>query len=118
MPDTTPHQVSEKTQAEVAALRSFGNTHVEIANYLGISEDTLTRKYKYELDTAIVRANAIVARKLFNKATVENDLTAMIFWLKTRARWRERDADDKKEEQKTAIETLLNVIDTTRAKSK
>ena len=89
--DTTPHTPSDKTRAEVAALTSFGNTQEDIALHLGISVDTLARKYREELDTAIIRANAKVAAKLFRKATEGDDLSAMIFWLKTRAKWREKD---------------------------
>lgn len=92
---TAPHEPSEKTRAEVAALTSFGNTQEEIATHLSISVDTLTRKYRDELDNALVRANAKVAAKLFRKATDGDDLSAMIFWLKTRARWREKDAEDR-----------------------
>lgn len=86
-----PHEPTDKTRAEVAALVSFGNTQEEIAGYIGISIDTLERKYRDELDNSVVRANAKVAAKLFRKATEGDDLSAMIFWLKTRARWREKD---------------------------
>lgn len=85
------HKVTSETKAEVAALVSFGVIHEEIARYMRISQDTLVRKYKHELDTAATMANATVANRLFAKATRDNDLTAMIFWLKTRARWREKD---------------------------
>lgn len=89
--DNTAHEPNDKTRAEVSALTSFGNTQEEIASHIGISVDTLTRKYRDELDNSIVRANAKVAAKLFRKATEGEDLSAMIFWLKTRAKWRERD---------------------------
>lgn len=91
MPDPTPHVPTDITRAEVAALSSFGNTQAEIALYLGICVDTLTKYYRYELDTAVVRANAMVARKLYNKAVVQDDLSAQVFWLKTRGRWRTAD---------------------------
>lgn len=85
------HEPSEITRAEVSALNSFGNTQEEIALYLDIDIDTLAKHYRHELDTAVIRANAMVARRLFNKATQQDDLSAQIFWLKTRARWREKD---------------------------
>lgn len=88
------HKVTPETKAQVAALVSFGVIYEDIATYMGISHDTLTRKYKHELETSAVKANAAVANRLFNKATVDNDLTAMIFWLKTRARWREKDRNE------------------------
>jgi phosphopantothenoylcysteine synthetase/decarboxylase len=88
---TRPHEPTEKTRAEVSALVSFGNTQEEIAGFIGISIDTLERRYRDELDNSIVRANAKVAAKLFRKAIDGDDIKAQIFWLKTRARWREKD---------------------------
>jgi hypothetical protein len=90
---TKPHEPTDKTRGEVSALVSFGNTQQEIADHLGISIDTLDRKYRDELDNSIIRANAKVASRLFRKATEGDDLGAMIFWLKTRAKWREKDDD-------------------------
>lgn len=87
----THHVPNDKTRAEVGALTSFGNTQEQIADHLGISVDTLTRHYRDELDNSVVRANAKVAAKLFRKATEGDDLSAMIFWLKTRGKWREKE---------------------------
>jgi len=91
--NTKAHEPSDKTRAEVGALTSFGNTQEQIADHLGISVDTLTRYYRDELDNSVVRANAKVAAKLFRKAAEGDDLSAMIFWLKTRAKWREKDEE-------------------------
>jgi len=102
-----PHEPTEKTKAEVAALTSFGNTQEEVAAYLGICVDTLVKYYRYELDTAVVRANAMVAKKLFNKAVNENDLSAQIFWLKTRGRWRTADQEDAKNTLSAVEQYLL-----------
>ncbi len=107
--DTTPHVPSEKTRAEVGALVSFGNTQDQIADHLGISHDTLTRHYREELDNSVVRANAKVAAKLFRKATEGDDLSAMIFWLKTRARWREK-GDDDSAASKKLVELLIDKL--------
>jgi DNA-binding CsgD family transcriptional regulator len=102
------HEPTDKTRAEVYALTSFGNTQEEIAKYLGITVDTMAKHYRAEMDSAVIRANAAVARALYNKATAQDDLSAQIFWLKTRARWRERDKDDI--DSKTAVEMLLNLL--------
>jgi len=88
------HIKTEKSQGEVAALTSFGTTQEEIASYLGISSDTLTRHYRDEIDNSVVRANAKVAAQLFRKATEQDDIRAQIFWLKTRAKWRETNDDN------------------------
>ncbi len=108
MPDTTPHKPTVASRAEVSALTSFGNTQEEIAKYLGICIDTLAKYYRHELDTAAVTANAKVARCLFSKAVDQDDLSAQIFWLKTRGRWKTADQD--KEADKSPAEAVLAQI--------
>ncbi len=106
--DTTPHVPNDKTRGEVGALTSFGNTQEEIAGHLGISVDTLAKYYRDELDNSLVRANAKVGAKLFRKATEGDDLSAMIFWLKTRAKWREKDDDGVT--SKKVVEMLIDKL--------
>ena len=53
-----------------------------------ISIPLLERVFREELDTGALKANAQIAGALYKKA-IAGDTTAMIFWLKTRARWRE-----------------------------
>lgn len=102
-----PHVPTDKTKAEVGALLSFGNTQAEICSYLGITDKTFLKHYEYEIRTAVVRANAGVARKLYNKAMVNDDLQAQIFWLKTRGRWRTTDVEEK---DKVSAEQLADVV--------
>ena len=99
---TAAHEPTEVTRAEVCALLSFGNTQQEICDYLGITDKTFLNHYEYEWKTAIVRANANVAKRLYNKAVIQDDLSAQIFWLKTRGRWRTADSEH---EQKTINDT-------------
>ncbi len=87
------HVPTETSRAEVKALTSFGNTQEQICAYLDIDDKTLHKYYRRELDTAVIQANAQVAKRLFNKAVAQDDLSAQIFWLKTRARWRTDDAE-------------------------
>ena len=55
---------------------------------IGIDPKTLRLHYRDELDLASAKANAVVGGALFNKAKA-GDTTAMIFWMKTRAGWKE-----------------------------
>lgn len=65
-----------------------GTTQDHVARLLGIGRETLEKYYRDELDLGLSKANSQIAGKLFAKA-LEGDTASMIFWLKTRARWRE-----------------------------
>jgi hypothetical protein len=60
----------------------------------GIDPKTLRKCYREELDLGETKANAQVAGFLFNSAKNGN-VTAQIFWLKTRARWKEMPAEQR-----------------------
>ena len=64
-----------------------------IAQVLQVDVKTLYKYYRRELDTARDLANAQVGGALFNKA-LAGDTTAQIFWMKTRARWKEEQVID------------------------
>lgn len=66
----------------------------EIAKVVGCSDKTLRKYFRRELDTAAAKANARVAESLFRQAVEKGNVTAQIFWLKTRARWSERSGLD------------------------
>lgn len=94
------HTPTEKTRAEVSALTSFGIVQDEISTYLGIDLKTLRKHYRRELDTGVTRANAAMAKRLFDAGIKDGSVPAMIFWLKTRARWRETDDSNNGEDKK------------------
>lgn len=56
-----------------------------------VDPKTLRKYFREELDTGEVTANARVAGNLFKIATSDGQgaVTAAIFWLKTRAKWKE-----------------------------
>jgi hypothetical protein len=92
------HKPTEQTRAYVFALASFGVRQDEIADFLGISDDTLRKHYADELRTAKLERNAAVAAFLFRSAngstiaegaSYSDCLRAAMFWLKTQAGWRE-----------------------------
>lgn len=95
-----PYRPTPDDRKVVLALVSFGNTYEQIAAHLRISSDTLVAHYKTELETGAIDANAKVAAKLYKKATEDEDLGAIIFWLKTRARWRTEDSKMESESKK------------------
>ena len=83
-----PHLPTSDTRNKVFMLSSVGTRHEDIATVLSISTDTLTKYYKEDLDKGRIEANASVAETLFKQAK-EGNTTAMIFWLKSRAKWKE-----------------------------
>ena len=83
-----PHLPNADTRNKVYTLSTVGTRHEDIASVLSISHDTLVKYYKEELDKGRIEANASVAETLFKQAK-EGNTTAMIFWLKSRAKWKE-----------------------------
>ena len=83
-----PHLPNADTRKQVYELSSVGTTYEDIAKVIGISHDTLTKYYRPELDRGRIDANAIIAGTLFKQAQ-EGNTSAAIFWLKTRAQWKE-----------------------------
>ena len=75
----------------VKTLAAVGITFEDIATKLEISSDTLVKYYKKELDDGRIDANASIGQTLFQQAKNGNTAAA-IFWLKTRARWKETQA--------------------------
>jgi hypothetical protein len=77
--------------SRIEALAGFGLAAADIAHVLGTDEETLLARHAASIENGRIKANAKVAESLFRKATGEGreSVTAAIFWLKTRARWKE-----------------------------
>jgi hypothetical protein len=82
------HKPDPAQRKQVEAMAAYGIPEIDIAAVLGVDPKTLRKHYRDELDLGATKANAQVASYLFNAARNGN-VTAQIFWLKTRARWRE-----------------------------
>lgn len=85
------HEPDQQQRRQVESLAGYGIPETEIAGLIGIDPKTLRKYYRQELDHGHTKANARVAENLFRKAIGEGreSVTAAIFWLKTRARWKE-----------------------------
>ena len=84
-----PHAPTDATRETVQLHTTVGTTQADIARVLDIDEKTLRKYYRDELDLAKAEANATIGGALFKRAK-SGDTTAMIFWMKTQAGWRER----------------------------
>ena len=72
-------------------MAGYGLSPADIARVLDIDVEELKASYDKELSGGHIKANARVAESLYRKAIGEGreSVTAAIFWLKTRARWKE-----------------------------
>jgi hypothetical protein len=84
-----PHAPTDATRQTVQLHTMVGTTQADTARVLNIDEKTLRKYYRDELDLAKAKANATIGGALFNQAK-SGDTSAMIFWMKTQAGWRER----------------------------
>ncbi len=84
-----PHKPTEATRQTVQLHATVGTPQEVIADVLGIDSKTLRKWYREELDQSLAKANAQIGGTLFSKAK-GGDTAAMIFWMKTRAGWREK----------------------------
>lgn len=87
------HVPTATSRALVEVWAHVGTRQDVIALEMGICPVTLRKYYADELDIGKSRANQRVALTLYEKA-IAGDNTAMIFWLKSQAKWSERQAGD------------------------
>ena len=106
-PDINEQSPDPVVTAKIEALAGYGLTGAEIAHVLGISEEALLAQNSGSLESGRIKSNARVAESLFRKATGEGygAVTAAIFWLKTRARWKETST----QELAPATDTVITV---------
>ena len=81
------HKPDPAGRRQVEAMAGYGVPEKDIA----VDAKTLRKHYRPELDHGHTKANARVAENLYCRATGEGReaVVAAIFWLKTRAGWKE-----------------------------
>ena len=102
------HAPTDATREVVRSHVVVGTPRELIARLIGINADTLLKYYGPELEESAAKANAAIAQGLYAKA-IGGDVTSMIFWLKTRARWREERPEAP--ESGTVAEALRAIAD-------
>ena len=90
MPGRNPFTPTDDQRRMVRALSGYGVPHDDIALIVKCSPPTLRKRFRQELDLGSAEATAKVAQTLFQQATSGTNTAAMIFWLKARAGWREK----------------------------
>ena len=104
------HEPTEETRTRVESLAAAGIRNEDIALYLGITRPTLDKYYKEELRIGNIKANAAVAQTLYKQA-MDGNTTAAIFWLKTRAGWRETQKVEMSADVKTELNGKITLAD-------
>jgi len=85
---------TDEIRERVQSLAGRGVRQEDIAKIIECDAKTLRKHFRSDLDRGTAEANAKVTGFLFNAAE-EGSVPAAIFWLKTRAGWREsREPED------------------------
>jgi hypothetical protein len=84
---------NEPVREKVRHLAGIGLRQDDIAKIIGCAPKTLRKRCRADLDRGAAEATARVSGYLFAAAKASN-VAAQIFWLKTRAHWRERAVPD------------------------
>jgi hypothetical protein len=79
---------TDALREKVRYLAGLGVPQDDIAKIIGCAPKTLRLRFREDLDRGTAEANATIAGFLFAAAKA-GKIAAIIFWLKTRARWRE-----------------------------
>ena len=89
------HQPTDKTRQMVQVLKANGNAHKVIAMIIGISEDTLAKHYRHELDTGFEQVRSMIGAALV-KSALGGNIGAIRYWLACRdgAAWKQADDGD------------------------
>jgi hypothetical protein len=101
-----PFAVNEAARERVRHLAGVGVRQDDIAKIIGCAPKTLRKQFRDDLDRGVAEANAIVSGCLFAAAKGGN-VTAQMFWMKTRGHWREKDPAPDSETQAIQPVVLL-----------
>lgn len=87
-----PHKPSDKERQQVQLLVAAGLTHDFIARIIGVSDETLRKHYRDELDLGQAKVVAQVVNSLLKKALGDgkDSVAAAKFYLERAAGWEAR----------------------------
>lgn len=85
----TPHKVTKQNKSTVLSLVVAGYTHVSIAKVLGISQKTLVKYYKEELETGKGHIDDLCVSQIIEGMRA-GSVPLLIFYAKTKMGWREQ----------------------------
>jgi transcriptional regulator with XRE-family HTH domain len=81
---------TEEQRRMVKTMTAMGAKQEDVAARIGVrSPKTLRKYFRDELDQGASEANLAIAQTLF-KVAQAGDVRAIVFWLRSRAGWRDR----------------------------
>ena len=83
------HKPTAKDRKTAEAMSGYGIRQEVIACVIGVSEPTLRKYYRKELDRGDGEMQEKIGKALFDKAIVDKDTASLIFLAKTRIGLRE-----------------------------
>ena len=105
------HRPDPTSRRQVEAMAAYGVPESDIARVVGIDPKTLRKHYREELDVGAIKANSRIAESLYRKALGDGaqSVTAAIFWLKTRAGWKETMVQESRGEVTQIVRHIVNL---------
>jgi hypothetical protein len=95
---TPAHQPTERDRETVRTMYAYGICEEDIARVIGITDRTLRKYYREELDTARPHFHRLIAQRIalfalgkIDGAPHADSLRACMFIAKTQMKWRETD---------------------------
>ena len=90
-PGQPQHVPTDKTRQMVQVLKANGNTHQVVAMVIGISDETLMKYYRKELDQGFDQVKSMVGAALV-KSALGGNIGAIRYWLACRGgpEWKQR----------------------------
>jgi len=100
----------ERRLVERLASKGFRYDEIALALRKGVSKSTLCRHFLQEMQRGRVIASLKVAETLYEKATVDRDTTALIWWTKTQMGWKAARDEPKDVPEPKSVEKIERVI--------
>ena len=109
----TPEERQQVERMSAVGIPQESIARVVNAEKGGIDVKTLRKHFRVELDTAKIKADAVVSGSLYNKC-VNGDTSAIIWWEKTRQGRKETQVNEHAGEIKAISVNYVDAIDAKR----
>jgi hypothetical protein len=92
-------------------MSGYGVPQEDIATFFDIDAKTLRKHFRNEIDKGSIEAATKVAQSLYRMATDGGSVAAAIFWMTTRAGWREKHPQIDEDEPTRLTQIAWVIID-------